>query len=215
MANLSFPPTGFVETVDPGEEACVEPVKDDLNFLNAKFDNVMGHKHDGTVGESPYVFAPLLIERVLEGPLQPLRTYRYSDSYWDPTDYPDPFFKEGSLVYSTSSYSFITLFSKTFSNFLADANNHVYVDLGYSLYAYATAGAEVKWQYETNETWKDIGATSYQSGSGWNIAYFRTNGILLFDGKSPFRIRLIGRSGDSGWLASFGIAYLSQLILFK
>ena len=53
MANDLMPATGFVRTVDPGEPANIEEVKEDINFLHGKFDNdplLGGHTHDGTAG---------------------------------------------------------------------------------------------------------------------------------------------------------------------
>jgi len=50
MANDLMPATGFVRTVDPGEPANVEEVKEDINFLHQKFDNdplLGGHNHSG------------------------------------------------------------------------------------------------------------------------------------------------------------------------
>lgn len=55
--NDTFPSNGFVQSVDPGEEATVETVKADLNFLHGKFDSAAGHSHNGEPGQGPPIFA--------------------------------------------------------------------------------------------------------------------------------------------------------------
>lgn len=68
MANIEFPSNGFVKSVDAGEEATVEPLKIDYNFLNAKFDNdplLGGHTHDGTAGNAPKIGLSGLTQEVI------------------------------------------------------------------------------------------------------------------------------------------------------
>ena len=51
MALDVMPINGFVQSVEAGDEATVEPVKADFNFLHGKFDSVAGHGHTGAAGD--------------------------------------------------------------------------------------------------------------------------------------------------------------------
>ncbi len=66
MALDIMPINGFVQSVDAGEEATVEPVKADLNFLHGKFDSVTGHKHTGAAGDSQKIGIDGLKQEVLD-----------------------------------------------------------------------------------------------------------------------------------------------------
>lgn len=68
MAVTELPSNGLVQSVEPGEPATLEPLKVDLRYLNAKFDNdplLGGHTHDGTAGQAPKIGLSGLTQEVI------------------------------------------------------------------------------------------------------------------------------------------------------
>jgi len=192
MANISLPATGFVQSVFAGDEANIEELKTDLNTIWEKLgDNVTGHTHNGSAGNSLYVPAPFLIERLLDGQETTVTTY----------EAPISSFEEGSWRSGNiSSTSWTTVFSKEFTNLSAQCkNNVVFFELEwamqqglYSLSLYS------QWQYQMPDlSWATF---VYQARNNPSTTVFlRTCGILKFNGKSPLHIRLQGCVDIAGY----------------
>lgn len=184
--NISLPANGFVESVfgtPPDNKANVEPVKIDTNFLHEKLgDDSVSHQHNGTPGQGAYAYAPISIERVMTNPARPLLSYLI-------TNISD----EALSTYDANYSSWVTVYSKMFSQLEKCKNNHVYLDLIYGIKhePHNARNTFLKWEYSMDDgSWKEIVANQMYSSLEIKSETWRCRGRLLFDGKTPLHLRV-------------------------